>query len=188
MNKKGAANYGADFGFGVALFFILMIILFMFSSCVKGNKEDNVEPPLTKLRSQEELITMLQFPVDYDGQQITFSRLLTKYYHAKVQNSNEAGKLKQEIEKFLAYYIALSGQDSCRVLVVATPGDELKIQNGNCNLKDLLDHKDCYDAKNWGNAILPLEPYSNQIGFAVLYLNSGIRAGTSNSYHPDWCD
>ena len=109
--KRGAANYGADFVFGIALFFIAIIFLFSFSSCIKGIKEDSAQAPISQLKSQEELIVLLKTPIEYNNQKMLFSDLIVRYYYLEQGKGNDQQKGSQHLinpaERRLCYLFLL---------------------------------------------------------------------------------
>ncbi|MEK6967163.1 MAG: hypothetical protein AABX51_00875 [Nanoarchaeota archaeon] len=195
--KRGAANYGADFAFGVAIFFMLIILLFAFTSCAKGKKEDSVKTPITGLKSQEELLVLIKTPVKYNNEEMSFSDLVVKYYYLEEGglNDNAKGKMKEFIENFVEEFafsakgVSPGDADLCWNFQIFKGDDDIMRLEGDCDWSLATSkYKDCL--REWPETIIPLEPFSKHPSIKVTYRNPGLDTSKKlivSSLDPDRC-
>lgn len=148
--KKGAVNEATDFAAGTIIFIMLFVFLSIVSSCVKGNKEDAVKAPISSLKSSEELMVLLQVPITFQGEKMTFSDLLRRYYSYEASgNDNEKGRIKEFLKDYLKDFTSRGAGDYakqkiCWEFKLFAENDELLgISGDDCNGEDKLNHVSC---------------------------------------------
>ena len=160
--KKGIVNIAADLFvtfFGVV---VLIIVVFGLSSCVKAERHAKIKPVIDHINDKEELLMLLRTPIEFDGSEVTFSQLFTRYYY----NTQDRGKLKEFLQDELQDFVKKTDKgDECWNVMLKVDGKE--------TLLDLWDH--CGDQKfkkfdrATESAKLPLYPLSRNSYIEIFY-------------------
>ena len=132
--KKGIVNWAADLLIGFMGAVVLILLVFGLSHCIRAEKQAKINPVMDHINDKEELLMMLRSPVEFDGSEVTFSQLYTRYYY----NAQDRGKLKEFLQDEIQDFVDKTDKgDKCWNVFVKVDGEE--------KILDLWDH--CGDQK-----------------------------------------
>ncbi len=168
FKKRGAFNYAADFGIATLLFVMLLLMMLLFSNCVKTKHQDEARIASMNVQDTRALPVLFNTPLIYENKQTTFADMFVSYYYAdQIKDSKTKEKIKQFLQKETQNFVDRTGLgEKCWNLILVPSGDEtiLNLWGGECG-SGFGSQKKCEETDKY----VPIRFYTTYFTYLLQY-------------------